>query len=522
MSQRCPRAPSDAGAKRIARDLQLFLTRDVAAGKTPSRRQLQSIDQMFSPVCRFAVERLRRQARCPQTVVAKTAWRDLERNLCERLVFVIAPTSRVHQRAIQALAGNFSPRARSWIDIKPLDIFAEFPGSLETAARLISVWAEAQGELLERVARDRDEISLRFFDKKRPTRVTHIRAGLSDPHERGRTVTLVQLANRDRVIYKPRPCDGELLWFEAQRWLNRNGLLIPFRIPKILSRKNYAWMEFLPRSPCKNLREVRQFYFRWGAQAALAQILGATDLHRGNWLAAGAQPILLDAESIGETEVDWRGERAAQDRRVPAILRTGLLPITARDRVGFYRGIAPFDGIMISDTAATPQCWPRYRRAIRRPSSYVKETGAGFAAVADLFAAKQMRTAFFEDVMLRIPKDRRLLLRATKKYFRLLCESLEPRWLIARGQRWRWLVQHCCASAIDQSAGIAEARSLLSCDIPKFTVCRRAVGSREAFSTRIAELKKSVRLLRSRVRLGASQSKTNRLPLRICAAHILQ
>src|SRR2546430_2527207 len=86
------------------------------------------------------------------------------------------------------------------------------------------------------------------------------------------------------VFNKHQPPDGEELWFEALCWLNRNGIRVSFRVPKMLARGNYVWMEFLQIKNCKSCSAVRLFYFRWGAQIALAQILRASDLHRDNWL----------------------------------------------------------------------------------------------------------------------------------------------------------------------------------------------------------------------------------------------
>src|SRR5205823_8914032 len=151
-----------------------------------------------------------------------------------------------------------------------------------------------------------------------------------------RTATMIEFVDRRRVVYKPRPVDREKLWFEALRWLSRNGAHASFRVPKMLVRKRYVWMEFLRTKSCKSLKEVRIFYFRWGIQAALAQILGATDLHRENWLAVGSQPVLVDAELIG----------SERSRTLTALLETGLLPLTARDRAGSYGGIAPFDSAL--------------------------------------------------------------------------------------------------------------------------------------------------------------------------------
>lgn len=496
MRERRPRAPTDAEAKRIARDLKSFLTRDVAAGKRRWRRQLKSVDQIFAPVWRFGVERLRQRARRAHAVVVQTVWRDLEQNLSKRLTFVLGPTSRVYQRAIQALAGD-RPR-RSWIDINPLDIFAEFPGSLETTARLISVWTEAQAELLARLVRDRDKISSTFFGKRRASRATYVRAGLSDPHDGGRTVTLLQFADRNRIIYKPRTCEGELLWFEALRWLNRNRLPVSFQFPKILQRENYGWMEFLPRSACKDLREVRRFYFRWGAQAALAQVLGASDLHRENWIATGPQPILIDAELVTGSDKDRQS--------MPALLETGLVPLTRRDRAGCYEGIAPLDAMLSGAEAA--RCWPRYKGTLRAPRKHVDELVRGFEATIEIFSNRELARQFFEEIILaKAPLERRVLLRASAEYGRLLRESLEPPRMVAQCQRLRWLTRECCASASTRPIGLAEARALSRCDIPKFTARGRTVPvARKRFPRAIGDLKRSSKILRQRVMLRTRDS----------------
>jgi hypothetical protein len=76
--------------------------------------------------------------------------------------------------------------------------------------------------------------------------------------------------------------------------------------------------------------------------------------------------------------------------------------------------------------------------------------------------------------------------------------------MISAGDRWRHLVRECCASAVNRRVGLAEARALLRCDIPKFTRRRSALPiTWKILSAAIAELKSSSRLLRSRVVLGA-------------------
>jgi lantibiotic modifying enzyme len=100
-------------------------------------------------------------------------------------------------------------------------------------------------------------------------------------------------------------------------------------------------------------------------------------------------------------------------------------------------------------------------------------------------------------------RDRRVLLRASAAYARLLRQSFEARNMVSPSERWRRLVRECCVSAGSRRIGLAEARALLRCDIPKFTTRRRIVPvPQNELSAAIAELKDSSRLLRRRVLLG--------------------
>jgi hypothetical protein len=109
--------------------------------------------------------------------------------------------------------------------------------------------------------------------------------------------------------------------------------------------------------------------------------------------------------------------------------------------------------------------------------------------------------------------------------------------MISAGDRWRHLVRECCASAANPRVGLAEARSLLRCDIPKFTRRRNARPvSWKIFSAATAELKSSSRFLRSRVVLGAGPRRSEGIKINcgedigsvapllsppvICATHI--
>ena len=464
-----------------------------------------SFDKILAPAVNFAIDELRRRSSASR-ILRPSAWNDLRRHLLSRLAFALTPTLRLQRTA--AIAAGCRD------DITLLETMLEFPDLLDTAARLISGWLGAQGQLLTRIVCDQKTIASKFFGTRQRIKVAHLHPGLSDPHNGGRSATLIEFVGGLRLIYKPRSANREELWFDALRWLNRQQRGVSFRIPKLLPRSQYLWMEFLAPRSCRTITEVRRFYFRWGAQTALAQILGAIDLHRDNWLAVRSQPILVDLEFVGHPpergakalDRQPRNGRGSRTHSEPlsALLETGLFPLTSRDRAGSYRGIAPFDARNFGQAPAN--CLPRYRRAIQPPSKYVNELVRGFDAVAEIFADTSLAKNFFQEVLARSAKNGtdRILPRATAQYARMLRESFEPRNMVSRGARGRALKQQCSLTAINRRVGLAEARALLRCDIPEFTARRRnPFMSWKRFSAAAAELKRSPRLLRSRVLIGA-------------------
>jgi lantibiotic modifying enzyme len=463
-------------------------------------RQRRESEEALTPAVEFGIARLRRALpNSAKKILANSAWRTLSQHLAGRLRFALEPILQMEWAAWEAVARslqNTQWQRRAGISLR--QAIRDYPEALSTAARLIADWIDAQRELLGRILRDRKLLSENFLDDRQRFRITAIRPGLSDPHDAGRTVTLLKFTGNRRVIYKPRACAAEQIWFEALRWLNGEGLRPVFRRPRLVARQNYCWMEFLQASSCRNSRAVREFYFRWGAQTALAQILRASDLHHENWLAVGAQPILVDAELI-ESE---QSKRASEDRQ-SLLLETGLLPLSARDGAGVYRGIAPFDPALSKKQRLS--CWPRYHGALQAPAKYVVDLVRGFEAVVEIFGKRERAREFLRQIILPMERRtiRRALLRSSAQYARLLRDSLAPPRMISNSQRWRWLKRQCCASAANRCVGLAEARALLRCDLPKFTARSKNVPATcKQIAAAIANLKGGSRTLRHRVLFG--------------------
>ena len=185
------------------RELKTFLVRQSRNDSHGRRRRggASSGEEIVAPAVSFAIARLGRTALGMSRILQSSGWNDLRRHLSARLSFALAPTLCVLQNAAKA-AGCLD-------EITLLEAISEFPDLLDTTARIISTWVDAQRELLVRIRRDEKEISRMFVAAHRPLSVRHIRPGLSDPHDGGRTATMVEFGAARRLIYKPRSANGE-------------------------------------------------------------------------------------------------------------------------------------------------------------------------------------------------------------------------------------------------------------------------------------------------------------------------
>jgi hypothetical protein len=234
--------------------------------------------QLVRPIAQSAVDGLVSHLPEIKSVLLASARADLAWHL-ERWLL------RILQSALSAKLVAKSPENFSVdLGITPAELglkgFFEFlPGAKQTVDLIVKDWIRAQEIMLVRLQQDWEPLSLILL-RSAKQHIKHIAPGLSDPHERGQTVTILQFSSGHRVVYKPRACDGERIWFSTLRFLNRAGFQPSFQIPKLISRRSYCWMSFVEHRGSESIKAVRRFYFRWGAQAAIAQLLGCTDLHR--------------------------------------------------------------------------------------------------------------------------------------------------------------------------------------------------------------------------------------------------
>ena len=206
------------------------------------------------------------------------------------------------------------------------ELWLRYPALARLVGTTLELWVARVGELLVRAATDAADIAELFGCEGLV--LTRVSQGLSDRHRGGATVAKCTFEAPDGtaldVVYKPRNLGAEVVFANFIEWLNQRGVDLgaPMRF---LSRGDYGWVECVAAEPARHDEEVDQYYRRCGVFAAMLFALGATDCTTENLMAAGARPVVLDAETLLQPRLSG-GHGRPNREPPPSVLDTLLLP----------------------------------------------------------------------------------------------------------------------------------------------------------------------------------------------------
>ncbi|HEY1592552.1 MAG TPA: type 2 lanthipeptide synthetase LanM [Solirubrobacteraceae bacterium] len=224
----------------------------------------------------------------------------------EALSFLLGSHVRDQTRIWEAISGGWPQpdatasdafaaymRADGWAAL-----FERLPSLEALLSTVVELEAEAASLLLARAAADAGGLAESFGAGGEAGPLTRASIGLSDPHNGRRTVASLEFAGGMHVIYKPRPVAMERALTATLDRLRRGAELDVPAGPRVLELDGYGWCEFVEHRPCASREDVDRYFRRLGALAAVLAALAATDCHADNFVARGADPILVDAETL--------------------------------------------------------------------------------------------------------------------------------------------------------------------------------------------------------------------------------
>ncbi len=455
---------------------------------------IEAFAAVLSPLVRAAV------ARDPRLDA------DFARALGKRLARIAARTLVLElnlERVAGRLAGD-TPRERFADFVRNVDLtalFARYPVLARLLGQTCLHAVEAQGELLDRFARDRPEIVRTLLDGRDPGPLAHVESAKGDLHARGRSVAVLTFADGRRIVHKPRPVALHRAFADLLTWFDgHTGLGL--RLPRAVTRPTHGWLEFVEHRPCADVTEVGRFYHRLGGLIALLYAVDGTDMHYENLIAAGDQPVLVDVETLFHPTVGIPADPAA-GALARSVHRTAVLPrvllgehgaLDVGGMGGDHGDRLPADGVawlhpgtdrmrLVRRPAPMP---PAHNRPVvdgreAEPADYQGALLAGFRigydALYDHRAELHARLGVFADLPVRFVP------RMTQLYATLLDESTHPdalRGAAARQDALDLLWDQSSDDDVVRALVPHEMSDLWAGDVPLFTT---RPGSRDVWTS---------------------------------------
>jgi len=339
----------------------------------------------------------------------------------------------------------------------------EKPIMLRLIATITRQWINTTSELINRLGTDLNLIADSLLQSSSSIKVSAIQGGLSDFHNLGQSVRILEFDNGRKVVYKPKDLRLDMVWVDFIRHLNSSNPPVQLKAANTIACDGYGWCEFIEHQSCHSQDEVRLFYERSGAWLIIFHLLSSGDMHYENMIASGSYPVPIDLETILQAstpesalnQTNLAAVNQAIEKIQDSVLVVGMLPAYAKshqnkiiDMGGLFAGVGTTLYSDWKNINTNGMRWVQFQKSIdvhanvpHIDSEYAKfgdykaEFIGGFEKYAH-FLLKQKDSVYIKDLwhsFSALPV--RKVVRATRFYYALL-QRLKDHRSMDDGIKW--------------------------------------------------------------------------------------
>lgn len=336
-------------------------------------------------------------------------------------------------------------------------ILEEYPVMFRMISTNITNWTKNICNVLDRICIDKTDIINVFSNGKDIGNLATIQGGLSDSHNGGQGVFHLTFESGLNIMYKPRSLALDEKFNDFIGWYNNLVYENQLYQLKLIDKIKYGWMEYIDNKPCKNERELENYYLRMGSVLCILYIFRATDFHYENIIAHGDQPILIDIEALFHNTYTQNENLSANDKISniieSSVKRVGILPSLLWSKNGI-KGV-DISGLGGEENQTIPIEMPviknlftdkikitydvgKLKTSKNRPifnnnkidiNSYKDTIIKGFEKVYSLFAKAETKEKLLEKIRNFDEVNVRQIIRNTQRYSTLLNIGTHPDFL---------------------------------------------------------------------------------------------
>jgi len=428
----------------------------------PNDRDLPFVE-IIEPLAQWTCEKLSPIYDTLRPYLTASALKDLDRRLRQELSALCTSTLLTEFQAQRFRLSNGQPSLpgstkayAGFIDELHLsglrDLFEKYP----VLARFISThlihWQSFLREFSGRLTQDRQELEA-VFSWRSDELASAVKLGLSDKHNNARVCIELVLGTGPSIFYKPKSLAPDIIFQTALADVSRWADLAPVSMPKTIDHQTYGWVEGARFAPCQTVEEVAQFYQKAGMVLFTQYLLGGSDLHHENLIAAGSDPVVVDHEclmshlplvrnetmgSAGQSDADLFLNSVMRVHMLPVWLIANAQTVSDTSSLGASLVTAPDQstvGVRFPNTdimrfdrqtarMEVPRSAPRLKDSPVRPMEYLQDLIAGFQAAYRAYVA---HGASGEQVLYALSDTRfRYIFRNTQSYADLMTRICLP------------------------------------------------------------------------------------------------
>ena len=210
--------------------------------------------------------------------------------------------------------------------------FREYPVLTRIVISRLDLWVKATTELILRLASDRSTLEEVLGIEVSDPLVSVKSAG--DTHNSGRSVTVLFFRSGSAVVYKPRSTSIEEGF---QKYLEFFNTIVPdlnLRQIRVINKGTYGWVEFVRYSKPEAGLVSDRYHYKLGFLTGIVFSLNGVDVFFENLIAADADPVIIDLESMFHTPIDTGLDASpfasSQLRLHSSVTGIGVLPHPGR------------------------------------------------------------------------------------------------------------------------------------------------------------------------------------------------
>lgn len=167
------------------------------------------------------------------------------------------------------------------------------------------------------------EIHKTFFDSSKKLSLLGLTFENGDTHEQGKTVILLRF-NQGKVLYKPRNLYIEKNFKTVVNFFNQSAKALDIVQPKSLFFEEYCFTEFIEQKECTSLKEVENYYTRYGQLIGLVYLTNGNDMHFENIISHGEYPVIIDYETLFSAQVLYEGDSDSVFAKMMSLTRDSV------------------------------------------------------------------------------------------------------------------------------------------------------------------------------------------------------